>query len=146
MQGNGRFGVNCPIPKDVLPGSHGRFGSDKPDTRFGLELRDITPIAAKCGFKVFNSTALGGGQVKGINAKGCGSFSRKEIDDLTAYAAVYKAKGLAYMMINEDGSIKSAIAKFFTPEELAAISDKLEAQPGDLLLFVADKPGVVAAA
>ncbi|MDO7788720.1 aspartate--tRNA ligase [Desulforamulus aquiferis] len=138
--------LTAPFPRMSYQEAMDRFGSDKPDTRFGLELRDITPIAAKCGFKVFNSTALGGGQVKGINAKGCGSFSRKEIDDLTAYAAVYKAKGLAYMMINEDGSIKSAIAKFFTPEELAAISDKLEAQPGDLLLFVADKPGVVAAA
>lgn len=138
--------VGTTFPRMSYQEAMDRFGSDKPDTRFGLELKDITPIAAKSGFKVFNSTALNGGQVKAINAKGCGSFSRKEIDDLTAYAAVYKAKGLAYMVINEDGSVKSAIAKFFTPEELAAISDKLEAQPGDLLLFVADKPAVVAAA
>ncbi|MEW6698076.1 MAG: aspartate--tRNA ligase [Bacillota bacterium] len=137
--------VPTPFPRLSYQEAMDRFGSDKPDTRFGLELTDITPIAAKCGFKVFNSTAAGGGQVKGINAKGCGTFSRKEIDDLTAFAAVYKAKGLAYMIINEDGSVKSAIAKFFTPEELAAIQDKLEAQPGDLLLFVADKPAVVAA-
>ena len=137
--------VDLPFPRLSFQEAMDRYGSDKPDTRFGLELKDLTPIAAKCGFKVFNSTASGGGQVKGINAKGCAVFSRKEIDDLTAYAAVYKAKGLAYMMINEDGSVKSAIAKFFTPEELAAIQDKLEAKPGDLLLFVADKPAVVAA-
>lgn len=137
--------VKLPFPRMSYQEAMDRYGSDKPDTRFGLELRDLTPIAAKCGFKVFNSTAAGGGQVKGINAKGCASFSRKEIDDLTAYVAVYKAKGLAYMMINEDGSVKSAIAKFFTPEELAAITDKMDAEPGDLLLFVADNPSVVAA-
>ncbi|AEG61389.1 aspartate--tRNA ligase [Desulforamulus ruminis] len=138
--------LNTPFPRLSYQEAMDRYGSDKPDTRFGLELKDLTAMAAQCGFKVFNSTAAGGGQVKGINAKGCGSFSRKEIDDLTAYAAVYKAKGLAYMIITEDGSVKSAIAKFFTPEELAAIQEKLEAKPGDLLLFVADKPPVVAAA
>ncbi len=137
--------IHTPFPRLSYQEAMDRFGSDKPDTRFGLELTDITPIAARCGFKVFNSTAAGGGQVKGINAKGCAAFSRKEIDDLTAFVAVYKAKGLAYFIINEDGSVKSPIAKFFTPEELAAIQDKLEAQPGDLLLFVADKPAVVAA-
>ncbi|MEW6064234.1 MAG: aspartate--tRNA ligase [Bacillota bacterium] len=137
--------IHTPFPRLSYQEAMDRFGSDKPDTRFGLELTDITPIAARCGFKVFNSTAAGGGQVKGINAKGCATFSRKEIDDLTAFVAVYKAKGLAYFIINEDGSVKSPIAKFFTPEELAAIQDKLEAQPGDLLLFVADKPAVVAA-
>ncbi|AQS58372.1 aspartate--tRNA ligase [Desulforamulus ferrireducens] len=137
--------IPLPMPRLSYQEAMDRFGSDKPDTRFGLELRDITSIAAQCGFKVFNSTAASGGQVKGINAKGCATFSRKEIDDLTAFAAVYKAKGLAYMMINEDGSVKSPIAKFFTPEELEAIKDKLEAQPCDLLLFVADTPSVVAA-
>ncbi|WP_333870571.1 aspartate--tRNA ligase [Desulforamulus putei] len=141
------IGLEIPIPFPRLSYQEAmdRFGSDKPDTRFGLELKDITPIAARCGFKVFHSAVAGGGQVKGINARGCGAFSRKEIDDLTAYVAVYKAKGLAYFIINEDGSVKSPIAKFFTPEEIAAIQDKLEAQPGDLLLFVADKPAVVAA-
>ncbi|ABO49295.1 aspartyl-tRNA synthetase [Desulforamulus reducens MI-1] len=137
--------ISTPIPRLSYQEAMDRFGSDKPDTRFGLELKDITPIAAQCGFKVFNSTVAGGGQIKGINAKGCASFSRKEIDDLTAFVAVYKAKGLAYFIINEDGSVKSAIAKFFTEEEIAAIKDKMEAQPGDLLLFVADKPAVVAA-
>lgn len=137
--------VTLPFARMSYQEAMDRFGSDKPDTRFELELKDLTPIAAQCGFKVFNSTAANGGQVKGINAKGCATFSRKEIDDLTAFAAIYKAKGLAYMMINEDGSVKSAIAKFFTPEELEAIKDKMDAQPGDLLLFVADKPSVVAA-
>ncbi|GAB6181999.1 aspartate--tRNA ligase [Desulfotomaculum defluvii] len=137
--------IPTPFPRLSYQEAMDRFGSDKPDTRFGLELKDITPIAAQCGFKVFNSTAASGGQIKGINAKGCGTFSRKEIDDLTAFVAIYKAKGLAYFIINEDGSVKSAIAKFFTEEEIAAIMDKMEAQPGDLLLFVADKPAVVAA-
>ncbi|CCO08795.1 aspartate--tRNA ligase [Desulforamulus hydrothermalis] len=137
--------ITTPFPRLSYREAMERFGSDKPDTRFGLELKDITPIAAGCGFKVFHSVAAGGGQIKGINAKGCGGFSRKDIDDLTAFAAVYKAKGLAYFIINEDGSVKSPIAKFFTPEETAAIMDKLEAQPGDLLLFVADRPSVVAA-
>ncbi|MEG6522469.1 aspartate--tRNA ligase [Desulfotomaculum sp. 1211_IL3151] len=138
--------IRAAFPRLSYQDAMDRYGSDKPDTRFGLELRDITPIAAKCGFKVFNSTAEAGGQVKGINAKGCAAFSRKDIDDLTAYVAVYKAKGLAYFIINEDGSVKSPITKFFTAEEVAAIKDKLEAKPGDLLLFVADKPAVVAAA
>ncbi len=121
-----------------------RYGSDKPDTRFGLELKNITDIAAGCGFKVFASVAAAGGQVKGINAKGCASFSRKEIDDLTAFAAIYKARGLAYFIVTDEG-VKSVIAKFFTEQELAQIMDRLQAEPGDLLLFVADKPDVVAA-
>ncbi|NQS76488.1 MAG: aspartate--tRNA ligase [Peptococcaceae bacterium] len=121
-----------------------RYGSDKPDTRFGLELKDITDIAAGCDFKVFASVAGAGGQVKGINAKGCASLSRKEIDDLTAFVAIYQAKGLAYFIVTEEG-IKSAISKFFSEQELAQIMARLEAEPGDLLLFVADKPDVVAA-
>jgi aspartyl-tRNA synthetase len=120
-----------------------RFGTDRPDTRFGMELKDISDIAAGCGFKVFSSAVAAGGRVKGINAKGCGGFSRKEIDDLTAYAAVYKAKGLAYFIVTEDG-IKSVISKFFSERELVAVLDRMEAEPGDLLLFVADTPEVVA--
>jgi aspartyl-tRNA synthetase len=136
--------MSLPIPRMSYQEAMDRFGSDKPDIRFGMELKDISPIAAKCGFKVFNTIVENGGQVKGINAQGCGSFSRKEIDDLTAFAAIYKAKGLAYLIITEDG-VKSPIAKFFSEEEIKAILDKLEAKPGDLLLFVADKPAVVAA-
>lgn len=137
--------INNHFPRLSYKEAMDRFGSDKPDTRFGLELKDISDIAAQCGFKVFNSAVAGGGQVKGINAKGCGNFSRKEIDDLTAFAAIYKAKGLAYFIVTPDG-VKSAIAKFFNEQELNVILDRLEAEPGDLLLFVADKPSVVAAA
>ncbi len=136
--------VAASFPRITYNEAMERYGSDKPDTRFKLELKDITDIAAGCGFKVFASVAAAGGQVKGINASGCASFSRKEIDDLTAFAAIYKAKGLAYFIVAEEG-IKSVIAKFFTEQELAQIMDRLEAKPGDLLLFVADKPSVVAA-
>lgn len=132
------------FPRITYSEAMDRYGSDKPDTRFGMELKDITDIAAGCGFKVFASVAAAGGQVKGINAKGCASFSRKEIDDLTAFAAIYKAKGLAYFIVTDEG-VKSVIAKFFTEQELAQIMARLEAEPGDLLLFVADKPNVVAA-
>ncbi len=136
--------VAASFPRITYSEAMSRYGSDKPDTRFGLELKDATDIAAGCGFKVFASVAAAGGQVKGINASGCASFSRKEIDDLTAFAAIYKAKGLAYFIVTEEG-IKSVIAKFFTEQELAQIMVRLEAKPGDLLLFVADKPSVVAA-
>lgn len=135
--------VNQPFPRLTYSEAIDRFGSDKPDTRFGLELKDISDIAAGCGFKVFASAVAGGGQVKGINARGCASFSRKEIDDLTSFVAVYKAKGLAYMIVTEEG-VKSAIAKFFTEGELKEIVSRMEGKPGDLLLFVADKPKVVA--
>lgn len=135
--------IAATFPRITYKEAMDRFGSDKPDTRFGLELKDISDIAANCGFKVFASVIAGGGQVKGINAKGCASFSRKEIDDLTAYAAIYRAKGLAYFVVTDDG-IKSAIAKFFSEKELSLILERLAAEPGDLLLFVADKPDVAA--
>ena len=134
-----------PFPRLTYQEAMARFGSDKPDTRFGLELKDVSDIVAQCGFKVFASVVETGGQVKGINASGCGSFSRKEIDDLIAYAAIYKAKGLAYFVVTADG-VKSTLAKFFKEPELAAIVARLEGKPGDLLLFVADKPPVVAGA
>jgi len=119
-----------------------RYGSDKPDLRFGLELEDITDLVKESQFKVFADTAKNGGLVKGINAKGCAGYSRKDIDDLTKYVNIFGAKGLAYIIVAQDG-IKSPIAKFFTEEEIAAILAKLKAEPGDLLLFVADKPKVV---
>ncbi|MFZ5596253.1 MAG: aspartate--tRNA ligase [Bacillota bacterium] len=136
--------VTTPFPRLTYREAMDRYGSDKPDTRFGMELKDISDIAAGCGFKVFKAAVEGGGLVKGINAKGCGSFSRKEIDDLTTYAANYGAKGLAYFLVGEEG-VKSPIAKFFSSEEIDGILQRLEASPGDLLLFVADRPGVVAA-
>lgn len=139
------LGVDVPVPfqrltyKDAIE----RFGSDKPDLRFGMELKDLTQVAAGSDFKVFAEIAKKGGQVKAINAKGCSEFSRKEIDDLTKYAAIYGAKGLAYMVITEN-EIKSPITKFFKEEEVKEILAVLGAEPGDLLLFVADKPQVVA--
>ncbi|MFZ5591676.1 MAG: aspartate--tRNA ligase [Bacillota bacterium] len=137
--------VTTPFPRLTYREAMERFGSDKPDLRFGLELVDISDIAGGCDFKVFRAAVEAGGMVKGINAKSCGSFSRKEIDDLTAFAAIYKAKGLAYMIITPEG-VKSPIAKFFSEDELAAITRRLNAEPGDLLLFVADTPAVVNAA
>ncbi len=137
--------VTAPFPRLTYQEAMDRFGSDKPDTRFGMEIKDITDVAAGCGFKVFAAAARGGGQVRGINASGCAGLSRKDIDDLTKYAAIYQAKGLAYMIVNGDG-IKSAITKFFSDSELDTIRERFDAREGDLLLFVADKPNVVAAA
>ncbi|KJS17304.1 MAG: aspartyl-tRNA synthetase [Peptococcaceae bacterium BRH_c4b] len=135
--------LSHPFPRLSYSEAMDRFGSDKPDTRFGMELTDITDVAKNCGFKVF-SAAASGGRIKGINARGCGSFSRKEIDDLTAFAAIYKARGLAYFIVTAEG-VKSPIAKFFREEEIDTILIRLEAREGDLLLFVADSPEVVAA-
>ena len=120
-----------------------RFGSDKPDTRFGLELVDFTDLAANCGFNVFSKAVESGGQVKGINAKGCGSLSRREIDDLIDFAKIYKAKGLAYFIATGQG-LKSPLNKFFAEDELKTIAERFQSEEGDLLLFVADRPSVVA--
>ncbi len=136
--------VVTPLPRLTYQEAMDRFGSDKPDTRFGMELVDITDIALGCGFKVFTSAAEGGGQVRGINATGCGGYSRKDIDDLTKFAAIYRARGLAYFIVTADG-VKSPITKFFNDREIATILDRFNAHEGDLLLFVADQPDVVAA-
>lgn len=120
-----------------------KYGSDKPDLRFGLELKDVSSIVANSGFKVFSNVIQTGGQVKAINATGCGNYSRKEIDDLTKFVSIYGAKGLAWIIVEENG-IKSPISKFFTEKEIENILKVLEAKPNDLLLFVADKPGIVA--
>jgi aspartyl-tRNA synthetase len=132
-----------PFPRLSYSEAMDRFGSDKPDTRFGMELTDITDVAEKCGFKVFSAAAAAGGKVKGINAGGCGSFSRKEIDELTAFAAIYKARGLAYFIVTAEG-VKSPIAKFFNAGEIDDILTRLKAREGDLLLFVADSAEVAA--
>ncbi|WP_284637964.1 aspartate--tRNA ligase [Paenibacillus silviterrae] len=121
----------------------GKYGSDKPDLRFGLELKDVSDIVAASGVQVFANVIKGGGQVKALNAKGCASWSRKEIDDLGVYAARYGAKGLAWMTYKE-GELKGPIVKFFNEQELEALKERLEAQEGDLLLFSADKKKVVA--
>ena len=114
-----------------------RFGTDRPDTRFGLELVDLTDIVRNCGFKVFNSVIEKGGVVKAINAKGCGGFSRKDLDDLTEYAGRFGARGMAWIKI-KDEEWQSPITKFFTEAEIAAMGQALDAQPGDLILFGAD--------
>jgi aspartyl-tRNA synthetase len=118
-----------------------RYGLDKPDTRFDLELKDVTDIVEGSGFKVFASVAKKGGMVKALNAKGCIDFSRKEIDDLTDFVAIYKAKGLAWIKVREDGW-QSPIAKFFTDEEKARLAERIDMAPGDLVFFVADQPKV----
>jgi aspartyl-tRNA synthetase len=118
-----------------------RYGLDKPDTRFGLELKDLSKMMATSGFKVFASVVKKGGIVKALNAKGCSTFSRGEIDNLTDFVAVYKAKGLAWIKVKEDGW-QSPIAKFFSEEEKAAMAEALGMQPGDLIFFVADQPKI----
>ena len=119
-----------------------RFGTDRPDTRFGLELVDLTDMARECGFKVFRAAVEQGGVVKAINAKNCGGFSRKDLDDLTEYAGRFGARGMAWIKIKED-EWQSPITKFFTEAEIAAMGRALDAQPGDLILFGADKTKVV---
>ncbi|PRX24219.1 aspartyl-tRNA synthetase [Orenia metallireducens] len=121
-----------------------RFGSDRPDIRFGLELIDVSDAVKDAEFKVFSGTIAKGGQVKGINVKGGVDFSRKDIDELTDFAGIYGAKGLAWMKIKEDG-VQSPIAKFLAENELNSMLDAMGAETGDLLLFVADTPKVVAA-
>jgi aspartyl-tRNA synthetase len=120
-----------------------RFGTDRPDTRFGFELVDLSGIAKTCSFKVFRSIADGDGTVRAINAKGCATFSRKELDKLTDYAAQFGAKGLAWVKMKADGNWQSPIAKFFSDEERGAMTKALDAEEGDLLLFGADKESVV---
>lgn len=120
-----------------------RFGIDRPDMRFDLELKDVSTIVGGSGFKVFASVVEKGGLVKAINAKGCSKFSRKDIDDFTDYVAIYRARGLAWIKVKEDGSWQSPIAKFFTDEEKEAMKVALDMAPGDLIFFVADQPKVV---
>ena len=123
--------------------SMNRFGNDRPDLRFGMELVDLTEIAKTCSFKVFRGIADGDGTVRAINAKGCAHFSRKELDTLTDYAVQFGAKGLAWVKMKADGEWQSPIAKFFTEEERAAIATTLDAVEGDLLFFGADTEKVV---
>lgn len=132
-----------PFPRITYDEAMERFGSDKPDTRFGLELRDVSDIVIDSSFKVFANTVQGGGVVKGINVKGeADNFSRKKIDELTDYVKIYGAKGLAWLKVTEEG-FTGPIAKFFSEEEKASLIERLEAETGDLLLFVADKKSIV---
>jgi aspartyl-tRNA synthetase len=136
--------ISTPFPRMTYDEAMGRFGSDKPDTRFGLELVDLSEIVKNSGFKVFAAAVEKGGQVKGINVKGAAEkYSRKDMDALTEFVAIYGAKGLAWLKVEEDG-LKGPIAKFFTEDESKAITATLEANVGDILVFVADKKSVVA--
>ena len=135
--------VKLPIRRMAWIEAMNRFGSDKPDLRFGMELKDISEVVKGCGFGVFTGALENGGSVRGINAKGQGTMPRKKIDALVEFAKTYGAKGLAYIAINEDGTYKSSFAKFMTEDEMNNIVAALSGEPGDLLLFAADKNKVV---
>jgi aspartyl-tRNA synthetase len=135
--------IPTPFPQLTYREAVDRFGKDAPDVRFGMELSDITLLAAASEFAIFRQAIEAGGQVRGLNAKGCAGYSRKELDDLTTFVKPFKAKGVAWMKVTDEG-IQSPIARFFAEPTLRAIIQDLGGEPGDLLLFVADKPAVVA--
>lgn len=135
--------IQLPIRRMTWQEAMDRFGSDKPDLRFGMELTDISEIVKNCGFGVFTGALANGGTVRGINAKGQGAMPRKKIDALVEFAKTYGAKGLAYIAIAEDGTYKSSFAKFMTEDEISRVMEALDGRPGDLLLFAADKNKVV---
>ena len=139
------IGVDVPLPIQRMTWQEAmdRFGSDKPDTRFGMELNDVTDVVRECEFAVFKNAIAEGGSVRGINAKGQGTMPRKKIDALVAFVKDYGAKGLAYIAIQPDGSIKSSFAKFMKDEEMQALISAMQGEPGDLLLFAADKNKIV---
>ena len=132
-----------PIPRMTWQEAMDRFGSDKPDLRFGMELKNVSDVVKDCDFVVFKGALENGGTVRGINAEGQGHMPRKKIDALVEFAKGYGAKGLAYVAIQEDGSYKSSFAKFMTEEQMAALISAMDGKPGDLLLFAADKNKVV---
>ena len=139
------LGVDVPIPmqrmkyKDAME----RYGSDKPDVRFTMELNDITEIVKDSEFVVFKNAVEAGGSVRAINAEGCAHYPRKQIDSLVEFVKTYRAKGLAWIVVNDDGTLKSQIAKFFSPEKLQEIVDAMKGKPGDLILICADQDKVV---
>ena len=135
--------VPNPIPRMTWQEAMDRFGSDKPDTRFGMELVNVSEVVAGCGFGVFTGALENGGSVRGINAKGQGEMPRKKIDALVEFAKGFGAKGLAYIAIQSDGTLKSSFAKFMTEEQMAALVKAMDGENGDLLLFAADKNKVV---
>ena len=134
--------LKTPFPRLPYAEAIARYGLDKPDTRFGLELKDVSDIVGASGFKVFADAVARGGIVKALNAKGRAEMSRKDIDDLTAFVAVYRAKGMAWIKVREDGW-QSPIAKFFTDAEKRALAERIDMQVGDLVFFVADQATVV---
>lgn len=135
--------VQLPIQRMTYKEAMERFGSDKPDLRFGMELCDVTDVVKDCEFVVFKNAIEAGGSVRGINAEGQGAMPRKKIDALVDFAKGYGAKGLAYIAIHEDGTMKSSFAKFMKDEEMQALVAKMNGKPGDLLLFAADKSKLV---
>ena len=135
--------ITTPLPRMTYQEAMERYGSDKPDIRFGMELNDVTDVVRDCEFVVFKNAIENGGTVRGINAKGQGGMPRKKIDKLVAFAKDYGAKGLAYIAIQEDGTVKSSFAKFMTDEQMKALIDAMGGENGDLLLFAADKNKVV---
>ncbi len=135
--------VALPLPRITYQEAMDRYGSDKPDIRFGMELTDVSELVKDWGFTVFSDAVKKGGSVRGINAKGCGDMPRRQIDALVEFVKTYRAKGLAWISINEDGTYKSQISKFFTDEQMDMIVKAMEGQPGDLLLFCADRHEIV---
>jgi len=132
-----------PFPRLTYAEAVSRFGTDRPDIRFGMELVDISDLAAECGFGIFRQAVAEGGLVKGIRAPGCGTYSRREIDELAAMVQREGAKGLAWLALDQDGKVRSSFAKFLTEDEMASIVARMGAEPGDLLLFVADQAKIV---
>ena len=137
------YDLQLPIQRMTWREAMDRFGSDKPDLRFGMELKNVSETVKDCQFVVFKGALENGGSVRGINAEGQAGMPRKKIDALVEYAKGFGAKGLAYLAVNEDGSYKSSFAKFMTKEELSALVKAMDGKPGDLLLFAADKDKVV---
>ena len=135
--------VKLPIQRMTWQDAMDRFGSDKPDLRFGMELQNVSEVVRGCEFAVFKNALEAGGTVRGINAKGQGGMPRKKIDKLVEFAKDYGAKGLAYIAIHEDGTVKSSFAKFMTEDEMNRLVEAMDGQAGDLLLFAADKNKVV---
>lgn len=133
--------VKRPFPRMDYQEAVSRFGSDKPDTRFGLEIVEISDLVSNCGFKVFSGAVAAGGKVVGLKVPGCAGYTRSQLDELSPLAAKYGAKGLAYLALANEG-IKSPIAKFFNENELQLILSRFQAQTGDLILLIADKPNV----
>ena len=137
------FDVQLPIPRMTWQEAMDRFGSDKPDLRFGMELKNVSEVVKGCEFAVFKGALENGGSVRGINAQGQGHMPRKKIDALVEYAKGFGARGLAYVAISEDGTVKSSFAKFMKEEEMTALISAMDGKPGDLLLFAADRDKVV---
>jgi len=135
--------LQTPWPRFTYHEAMHRYGKDNPDIRFGMELVDITDLAAGSGFKVFDMAASSGGHVRGLKVEGLGDYSRKQLDELTEFTRRFKAKGLAYIALTSDGQQRSSFAKFLPEDTLQAIIDRFEAKTGDLLLFVADQPSIV---